>query len=132
MPFCACELVACTLQGHVDHAFVWVRRDTADRRPSHRRARNCPRDGYCPIQLRSSIFRRDRLTYRETVQVLKKGRMGWWRRRTARTRRRDNCWDEEGWPFRLCDGDLYAQKNPSKDGRGARRETHWETGTVLV
>ena len=29
VPFCACRLVACTLQGHVDHAFVWVRGDTA-------------------------------------------------------------------------------------------------------
>ena len=70
------------------------------------------------------------LTYRDEVQVLKKGKDGWWYgRRTAWNARRDNCWDEEGWfPSSYVDGDLYAQKNPSNRWTGGRAgEDDWET-----
>ena len=70
------------------------------------------------------------LTYRETVQVLKKGKDGWWYgRRTAWNARKDTCWDEEGWfPSSYVDGDLYAQKNPQQRWTGGKAgEDDWET-----
>jgi len=70
------------------------------------------------------------LTYRDEVQVLKKGKDGWWYgRRTAWNARRDTCWDEEGWfPASYVDGDLYAQKNSENRWTGGKAgEDDWET-----
>lgn len=129
VPHCACELIACTLQGHVDHALLY---------------------GFAPLPpplpvtppgqeiiLETALVQFDYapknadeigLVYREKVAVLKKGPDGWWfGRRTAWNARKDSCWDEEGWfPAAYVDGDFYARKNAAITGGRAGLDD-WET-----
>ena len=131
VPFCACELVACTLQGHVDHALLYGFEEIPPPPPVTPPGQEVVLETAL-VQFNYTKQADDEigLTYRDEVQVLKKGKDGWWYgRRTAWNARRDNCWDEEGWfPSSYVDGDLYAQKNPSNRWTGGRAgEDDWET-----
>jgi len=131
VPFCACELVACTLQGHVDHALLYGFDEIPPPPPVTPPGQEVVLETAI-VQFNYAKQADDEigLTYRDEVQVLKKGKDGWWYgRRTAWNARRDNCWDEEGWfPSSYVDGDLYAQRNPEARWTGGKAgEDDWET-----